>query len=280
MGMRHPYQWNYLVAVFLACMSADVIAARCNQRLDHASNPLLDGRLDEPLLQLAKQEVWELQEWECRDLPCSGTRRITRFDQKGRVTELEDSGVLLQISYEGGAEYPSHRIWTMTRDGLRTKGAVLREESEKYTTEGLRAGEIRWISNGAVATFRDPESGYSEMYLRGRLFTSVEMSFGWDGFPSKTLVEQDCKVRQEANGITYVATYMKSKELPQRITNEARFSPTGDWIWNLAHLPNGGTFEQVFETLESDRKGNWTVRRNRNSNGETYTQYREISYRD
>ena len=279
MAMRHPHQQISFVAVLLACMPTHAIAAQCNQRLDHSSNPLLDGRLDEPLLLLAKQGGRELRERECQDSPCTNEWRITRFDRHGRVTEAEDSGVLVQQSYEDAAEYPSHIVWTLTRDSFRPKG-FLREISEKYTAEGLRADDERWISNGIVATFRDPKSGYSETYLRGRLISSVEVSMGGDGFPRSTLVEQDCEVRHEANGITYVATYMKSKELSQRVMNEARFSSTGDQIWNLAHLSGGRAFEQVYENTAFDRKGNWTVRRNRNSNGETSIQHREISYWD
>lgn len=277
--MRQPRQRLFVAAVLLACVPAQAIAEICNERLDHDSNPLLVNRRDESLLLLSKQGVMELQEWECQSLPCTSKRRITRFDQQGRIMEVDDDALLIQHSYEGAGEYPSRSVWTLTRDSFRPKG-FLRESTEKYTADGVLAGDTRWISNGTVATFRDPASGYSKMYLRGRLVSSVEMSMGWDGFPSNTLVERDCKIRQEVNGVTYVAASLKSKELPQRLINEARFSPAGDLIWNLVHLPDGSTFEDVYEVVASDRKGNWTAQRSRNSSGETSTRYRKITYWD
>lgn len=279
MSMHQPRPRLLLVLVLLAYVPAFALAAQCNERLDHDSNPLLANRLDEPLLLLSKQRVKELQEWECQSSPCSNERQITRFDKQGRVTEAESNGTLVQYSYEGDSPYPSRSVWTLMRDSFRPKG-FLRESSEKYSDEGLRVNETRWISNGEVATFRDATSGYTATYLRGRLISSVQISMGWDGFPSNTLVEQDCKVREEAIDVTYVASHMKSKGSPQRITREVRFSSSGDLIWSNTHLPDGGVFEQVYENTKFDRKGNWIVRRYGNSNGETSTQYREISYWD
>jgi hypothetical protein len=247
--------------------------------MDALSNPLLKERNDEALLRLSTQGIKELQEWECPTLSCpEATRQLTRFDRKGRVIETHGRGVLVRYDYEGEDRYPSRVTTLATTDDVRPKGTVLAESGDRYTPQGLRIGDATWTSNAKVAVWSDVGTGQSQMYLHGRLFTALEMSLGQEGFPLGVIVEKDCKVQTESHGVTYVTTYLKAPDEPQRLANEARFNANGDWIWNRSHRPNGGIFEQAFTVLASDSRSNWTVRRNRTSHGTSYVQFRKIAY--